>query len=362
MKKFFASKKFLFLLSALALVISGLFIYFYFFPSKTNPISKIIGGETPPEVKSDKIPPATAIFSPADKSWRGYDFEVEIKDSDAGSGLADFVQGKNGCKYIIEDMGTGISLSDFRECGSVKIAVPVGENKTCSSSYQKDNISQGKCRVGTKAYDKAGNDSGWESYIFNIDLIPPKISEIIIAGVEENTLDLNKNYNIKAMASDNNRVTGCWLYIDNKIQDKKVVIKPFPCKNEENCNISADISFDKEGEHGLKFGCGDAARNLSYGKEVKIKAATNRPPEISFCRVSPNRGSIQTEFKFQAETTDPDGDTVFYLWNFGDNQTSSDRNPSHHYSQEGTFHPKIITTDGYGGEEECSTAWVVVGQ
>jgi len=361
MKKFFASKKFLFLLSALALIVAGLFIYFYLFPSNSSLISKIIEGEFPTGVESDKIPPATAILSPSDKYWLSSDFEVEIMDSDLGSGLSDYIQGKAGCKYIIEDLGTGIALSNFRECGLAKITVPVGENKTCSSSYQKNDHSQGKCRVSVKAYDKAGNDSGWEDHIFNIDLILPKVGEITV-NEGENILDLNKNYNIKAVVSDNSRITGCWLYIDNKIQDKKITIDPLPCKDEGECNISTSISFDKEREYGLKFGCSDAARNLSYGKEVKIKATTNHSPEISSCRAAPSKGSIQTEFKFQTEAIDPDGNSIFYLWDFGDNQTSSDSSPSHYYSAEGTFKPKIVVADGLGGMDECSTAWVVVGQ
>ena len=362
MKKFFASKKFLFLLSALALIVIGLFIYFYFFPSNANIISKIIEGDLSPEIKSDKIPPATAILSPADNSWRSYDFEVEIKDADIGSGLASLIQGKSGCKYIIKDMGTGAAMNSFRECDSVKITVPVGENKVCSSSYQKNNLSQGKCMVSVKAYDKAGNDSGWEDRIFNIDLIPPVVSKVVVVGIEENILDLNKIYNIKAMTSDNSRVSGCWIYIDNKIQDNKIVINPFPCKEEESCNISTSVSFNKEGEYILKFGCSDIAGNLSYGKEVKVNATTNHSPEINFCRAVPNKGSVQTRFDFQTEATDPDKNIIFYLWDFGDNQTSSDKTPSHYYSKEGTFQPKVVVTDGYGGKKECSTAWVVVGQ
>lgn len=358
MKKFFASKKFWFLISALALIITGFFIYFYFFPSDKSPISKIIEGEFPTEAESDKIPPYATILGPADKSWQSYDFEVEIRDSDAGSG---FAQGEKNCKYIIEDAGTGVALSSFRECGLAKITVPVGENKTCSSSYQKDNYSQGKCRVSVKAYDKAGNESSWEGSIFNIDLIPPMVGEITINETED-ILDLDKDYNIEATISDNSRITGCWLYIDNKIQEKKVSISPFPCKDEESCDISTSIYFEKEGEHNLKFGCSDAARNLSYGEEIKVKATTNHSPEISFCRAVPNKGPIQTEFKFQTEAADPDGNSIFYLWDFGDNQTSSDSNPSHYYSSEGTFQPKIVVADGLGGEDECSTAWVSVGQ
>ncbi|MFA4998484.1 MAG: PKD domain-containing protein [Candidatus Paceibacterota bacterium] len=360
MKKFFASKKFLFLISALALIATGLFIYFYYFSSGKNTISQILEGGLSPEIKSDKIPPFAVILSPADGSWHGFDFEVQIEDSEVGSGLVSYAKGEKGCKYIIEDLGNGASVNSFRECGSTKITVPVGKDKICSSSYDKDNNSQGKCMVSVKAYDKAGNESGWRGFVFNIDIVHPEVGEIAVSG-GKNIFDLNKSYIVEATASDNSRITGCWLYVDGRLQNEKIDIDPFPCKDEKVCGVSTSISFDKEGEYNLKFGCGDAAGNLGSGKEIKIKTVTNHSPEISFCKVTPSQGSLQTEFKFQAESSDPDGDGVSYLWEFGDNQTSTEKAPSHYYLQEGTYQPRIFVSDGFGGEKKCQTAWVIVG-
>ena len=215
--------------------------------------------------------------------------------------------------------------------------------------------------VSVKAYDKAGNESGWRGFVFNIDIVPPEVGEIAVSG-GKNIFDLDKSYIIEATTSDNSRITGCWLYIDGRLQDKKIDIGPFPCKDKEICGVSTSISFDKEGEYNLKFGCGDAARNLGSGKEVKIKTVTNHSPEISFCKVTPIQGSPQTEFEFQAEASDPDGDGISYLWEFGDGQTSTENSPNHYYSQEGTYQPKVFVSDGFAGEKKCQTAWVVVGQ
>src|SRR3546814_1736982 len=53
-------------------------------------------------------------------------------------------------------------------------------------------------------------------------------------------------------------------------------------------------------------------------------------------------------------STDPDGDTLTYSWDFGDGAHSSAANPSHSYSATGTFTATLTITDGRGGSESRS--------
>lgn len=359
-KKFWSSKKFWLIL--LALILIGLFVYLVFFPEKVE--FTLPFGEIPEEIKADKIPPSTAVRSPEDKSWWNHDFEVTIEDSDLGSGLIDFLPHERGCRYIIEDLGTNRARGGFRECDSVEINVPVGEGKTCSSSYLKENPSLGKCKVSTLAFDLAGNQSGWKSRVFNIDFIRPKVNPVKWSAYNgaNQSLEPETNYLFESTISDNSKITGCWFFVDGINTEEKVKITPVPCENDQECQTSVNYSFQKEGEYLIRFGCSDIASNLGFGSSIKAKVATNHPPQITVCKVSPDRGNISTEFQFISQATDSEGDQVFYLWDFGDGKTSNEESPNHYYSLPGTYEPKLIATDIRGGESKCQVSWIVVAE
>ena len=361
MKKFRPSKKFW--LIFLALIGIGLFIYFVFFAKPPEEISeKEIPEELPEEIRKDKISPSTAIVSPENKSWWNNDFEVTIYDSDLGSGLVDFVPGEKGCRYIIEDLGTNQAAGGFRKCDPIKMTIPVGEGKTCSSSYSEKNISLGKCKVSTMAFDRAGNSSGWKSRVFNIDLIKPEVQEIILppTNITGGGLELNQNYLFETSVSDNGKIVGCWFYVNGQLIEIPTEISPIPCENENQCTISTNYKFEKEGDFSINFRCADMANNLGFGEPTKVKVTTNHPPQISFCKVVPAQGNTETEFQFDVEASDPDGDQISYLWEFGDEKSSTEKNPIHRYERKGTFEPKVTISDGRGGETNCQTAWVTV--
>ncbi len=354
MRKFWQSKKIVFLI--LVLLIAGLFIYFLWFTKSEFPWEE---EELPGEIRNDNISPSTAIISPEDKSWWQNDFKVTINDSDLGSGLVEYLFKESGCKYIIEDLGTGSAIGGFRKCDPVEINVPVGEEKTCSSSYQKNDISQGKCKVSTIAFDKAGNNSGWKSKVFNIDLIEPEVGQINLIN---QSLELDKAYLLEALISDNSKITGCWFYLDGKETKEKVKIEPIPCQDNNKCKTSVEYSFDKEDDYSIRFGCTDIAGNFSLGEPLVIKVVTNHPPQISSCQVTPSQGNLSTPFQFSVEATDLEGDELVYVWGFGDGGTSNEKNPFYFYLDPGTYEPKVMVSDGKGEEAECSTAWVVVNQ
>lgn len=343
-----------FWLTVLALFSIGLLI----FVLVQEKIIVLPNGNQPPKdnLDSDKFAPATAILSPEDKSWHNSGFEVLINDSDEGLGLEDYVPGEKGCRYIIEDLGTGEVLKGFRKCDPVKIKIPVGKDKVCSSSFSKDSISQGKCKVSTMAIDKSGNSSGWKSKVFNIDIVDPQIGEI----VSESVLELNKKYSFSVTVSDNSKISGCWFYLDGRISEEQVKINSVPCEKENQCVISAEFTFDTEAEHFIVAGCSDVAGNLGFSKKKTIKVSTNHAPEISFCKSLYSQGTIGTEFPFEVSASDKEGDRVSYLWDFGDGKTSTDQNPVHSYNKAGLYKPKIEVSDDKGLKSECFTPWITV--
>ena len=47
--------------------------------------------------------------------------------------------------------------------------------------------------------------------------------------------------------------------------------------------------------------------------------------------------------------TDPDGTIASYAWTFGDGGNSTDANPAHVYTANGTYPVKLTVTDNRGG-------------
>ena len=51
-----------------------------------------------------------------------------------------------------------------------------------------------------------------------------------------------------------------------------------------------------------------------------------------------------------------------WLWNFGDNSTSNERNPSHLYTSAGTYNVSLTSSNIYGSDEEIKNGYIIVNQ
>lgn len=70
---------------------------------------------------------------------------------------------------------------------------------------------------------------------------------------------------------------------------------------------------------------------------------------FSFSPETPDPG---VTVQFTDESTDPDGQIVDWLWEFGDGETSSDPNPTHAYAEPGSYPVTLTVSD----DSELSTA------
>lgn len=61
---------------------------------------------------------------------------------------------------------------------------------------------------------------------------------------------------------------------------------------------------------------------------------------------------------FDSSSTDPDGDMLTYLWNFGDGATSNLKNPSHSYAQAGSYTVSLNVSDGSLNDSDSLTLLV----
>lgn len=59
-------------------------------------------------------------------------------------------------------------------------------------------------------------------------------------------------------------------------------------------------------------------------------------------------GSINEEIQFESHCIDPDGDMLYYEWDFGDGNISNEQNPKHSYNKRGIYKVKLTIKDVEG--------------
>ena len=77
--------------------------------------------------------------------------------------------------------------------------------------------------------------------------------------------------------------------------------------------------------------------------------ATNQPPTVSASRNPTGNVRVGNPIAFTATATDPDDDTLTYLWDFGDGTTSTEQNPTKPYLAAATRTVTVTVSDGKEG-------------
>jgi len=75
-----------------------------------------------------------------------------------------------------------------------------------------------------------------------------------------------------------------------------------------------------------------------------ITIGESQPPNAAFT-FAPSSPSILDTVQFTDNSSDPDGSISSWRWDFGDGLSSTERNPSHRYSEKGTFTVQLTVTD-----------------
>lgn len=81
---------------------------------------------------------------------------------------------------------------------------------------------------------------------------------------------------------------------------------------------------------------------------ITIIPSVNELPVADF-EFSPLGPSTRDEIQFTDQSSDPDGQVVQWLWDFGDGTTSTEQNPKHRYSQGGVYTVTLTVTDNREG-------------
>src|SRR5215213_514934 len=103
----------------------------------------------------------------------------------------------------------------------------------------------------------------------------------------------------------------------------------------------------------VAFGTG--ANGTGALKEIVYSGANATP--VAAAAGTPTSGAAPLTVAFSsAGSRDPDGDPLTYSWNFGDGGTSTAANPSHVYTNAGSYTARLTVSDGRGGSSSATVA------
>jgi hypothetical protein len=101
--------------------------------------------------------------------------------------------------------------------------------------------------------------------------------------------------------------------------------------------------------------------NSNLIRRIRYVGGGNRNPIVN-ASVNPTSGYAPLAVTMTASgSTDPDGDVLSYLWDFGNGVTSTNANTSYTYTTLGTYNVTVTVSDGRGGSAIAGFQ-VVVGQ
>ena len=106
-------------------------------------------------------------------------------------------------------------------------------------------------------------------------------------------------------------------------------------------------------------GCGGSGGGGSNDENDDL-SPVNSPPISEI--ISPENNttfSVGDEISFAGTGTDSDGSIASYEWDFGDGQTSTEQNPVHNYSSEGSFTVVLKTVDNLGAHGSTSIILII---
>ena len=109
------------------------------------------------------------------------------------------------------------------------------------------------------------------------------------------------------------------------------------------------------------YGSGKALYYTTYNNgsgevhRIAYTGPTNTPPTAEFS-ASPTSGGVPLEVSLDgSKSSDPDsGDTLTYLWDFGDGTTASGPTTTHTYQSAGTYEAKLTVRDSNGAEDTAT--------
>ncbi len=138
-----------------------------------------------------------------------------------------------------------------------------------------------------------------------------------------------------------------------------------------NTWIELNVTSAISGNGVFSFGLSSNSTNSVYytSKEqsgyasqlvVETSSGGGNISPVAMASANPQNGASPLEVSFSSTgSSDPDGSIVSYSWDFGDGNTSTDANPTHTYSTDGTYDAVLTVTDDLGATGTSSVTITV---
>ncbi|MFC1517002.1 PKD domain-containing protein [Candidatus Margulisiibacteriota bacterium] len=168
------------------------------------------------------------------------------------------------------------------------------------------------------------------------DNMPPQILSLII---DANNVNAPHIINFTAIVSDPDEVTSnlqlIWDFGDGTTINAQSPAHNYTYQGEFAYSLTV---YDSRG----------ASANREGATTIKLIGGNHRPQITTYnaAPVTPGLGQIVT---FTGDGTDADvGDTLTYVWRFGDGEFVQAKNTSHAYASSGLYTAKLIISDQHG--------------
>ena len=115
------------------------------------------------------------------------------------------------------------------------------------------------------------------------------------------------------------------------------------CTASNGASESIDLTILNKGFYSIVI-VNNGGRQSDYNLKVIYTPAPNNLPECSIT-ASPNSGIAPLTVTFNGSAYDCDGTIVSYHWDFGDNSTSTDKDPTHTFENAGTYSITLTVSD-----------------
>jgi len=185
-------------------------------------------------------------------------------------------------------------------------------------------------------------------------IAPPYVPEV--TGPEKGMVDKNIEIKVTDIDPNNDNIKYQIDWGDGTKEETDFY------KNGKEVTLSH--TYSKTGEYTIKVKAIDIdlMESEDYGYH-KIVIINNRPPEKPIIN-GPSSGRVGTKYGYTFYTTDPDGDDVYYMIDWGDGETMPWDGPYnsgeelrafHSWSEKGSYVIRIKAKDIYGEESEWAT-------
>ena len=143
---------------------------------------------------------------------------------------------------------------------------------------------------------------------------------------------------------DGDRLTYRWEFGDGQAADGRVAQHVYILGGTYTATVTATD------EHG--------ATATAVVQVVVGNPAGNQAPTVQVA-ADPPSGTAPLQVRFSSAGSDPDGDALMYVWEFGDGGSAGGPSVTHTYTQPGTYVAKVTVTDAHGATGSASMSVVV---